>query len=170
MFHMVPTWISHMMKQKAKWISRMWSSMGNVSVSGVWAWYHHLQQLLLAVCQRSVLEMLHHILQINSLLDYCHPSSHPYIILTFTSMHLREEARVHREHADSTQKGLSQPVDPNPSPYCCEATVLTITPLCCHFSPGSVPEFRHYSSCETSLLFSVEQEGNWLCWFLHNFS
>lgn len=158
------------MKQKAKWISRMWSSMGNVSVSGVWAWYHHLQQLLLAVCQRSVLEMLHHILQINSLLDYCHPSSHPYIILTFTSMHLREEARVHREHADSTQKGLSQPVDPNPSPYCCEATVLTITPLCCHFSPGSVPEFCHYSSCETSLLFSVEQEGNWLCWFLHSFS
>lgn len=107
MFHMVPTWISHMMKQKAKWISRMWSSMGNVSVSGVWAWYHHLLQLLLAVCQRSVLEMLHRILHINSLLDCCHPSSHPYIILTFTSMHLWEEARVHVENMQTLHRRVS---------------------------------------------------------------
>lgn len=50
---------------------------------------------------------------------------------------LWEEARVPgenshrgREHANSTQKGISWIVDLNSGPSCCEVTVLKTAPLC----------------------------------------
>ena len=42
----------------------------------------------------------------------------------------REPKQEWREHANSTQKGPSQPVGLISEPSCCEATVLTTAPPC----------------------------------------